>query len=241
MKTLKILLLGMIYIPLMMNAQEEEDSGYSMVEITLMKPAKGMAKKMEDAIKKHNEKYHPSGPYGSFVWEKITGNESGWYVWGMGPLTFSDLDGAPGPGEHMEDWHKNVEPYIAEYGPTEYWKLNEEMSNSDGDQEDWQVVWRMGIEWSQFYRFKEFMTKVSEVQKESGEEMNVWMNQFSQDNGDDVAFTWPFDKWSDLDDDDFNMMKAFDEKYGPMSWANAMKEWESFNTSMQQEVWRRVK
>jgi len=242
MKTLKILLIWMICIPLVMTAQEEEeDSKYAMVEITYMKPAKGMAKKMEDAIKKHNEKYHSEGAYSSSVWHIMSGNEAGWYVWGMGPLTYTDMDNAPGPGEHMEDWNKNVDPYVSEYGRTEYWRLNDKMSVSDGDSEDWETIWFMDIEWGKYYRFMDFLEKIHEIQAEKDEEMHVYMNQFSQSDGRDVAFVWPFDSWADLDNEEYNMMEAYNEKHGPMAWANAMKDWEDFNNRMQQEVWRRVK
>jgi len=241
MKTLKTLLICMICFPLIMTAQEEEDSSYGMVELTYMMPAKGMAKKMEHAVKKHNEKYHTERAYESSVWHIMTGNEAGWYVWSMGPLTYAAMDGAPGPGEHMEDWNKNVDPYVSEYGRTEYWRYNDKMSAPDDELEDWQTVWIMGVEWGQYYRFMDFLKKIHEIQGENGEEMHVWMNEMTQSDGRDVAFTWPFDKWADLDEDDFNMMEAYNEKHGPMAWANAMKEWSAFNDRMQQEIWRRVK
>ena len=241
MKTLKMLLICMICIPLVMTAQEEEDSKYGMIEVTYMKPAKGMAKKMEEAIEKHNAKYHSEAPYQSRLWHIMSGNEAGWYVWTMGPLTFTDMDGAPGPGEHMADWNKNVDQYVSEYGRTEYWKHNDKMSVTDDDMEDWQVTWFMEIEWGQYYRFMNFLEDLHEIQAESGEEMHVWMNEMTQNDGRDVAFTWPFDKWADLDKDDFNMMEAYNKEHGPMGWSNAMKEWEDFNHRMQQEIWRRVK
>jgi hypothetical protein len=241
MKTLVHVVLGLFCLPLLLNAQDEENTEpYGMVELTYMHAKQGMDKKFIDAVRQHNDKYHPEGNYQAGLWRIETGNEAGTYVWSMGGLSYTDLDGAPGEGDHQEDWAKTVEPYVAEYGRVEYWRYSDKFSTPDDEAEAMQQVWFMDLKWGEYYRFQAFMEKVHEIHVESGEEFHLWMNEFSGANKRDIAFTWPFDKWAELDDDDFNMMKAYNEKYGPGSWMNAMKEWDAFMEELNQEVWRRL-
>ena len=104
-------------------AQDEKES-YSMVEITFMLPKIGMEKNFENSVKEHNAKYHKDGPFRASLDYILTGKEAGWYVWIMGPCTFSNLDNRPEDDAHRAHWDKNVSPTVAKYGRTEYWRYN---------------------------------------------------------------------------------------------------------------------
>lgn len=239
---IKILVL-LFCLPLFTFAQEEEGDApdYFMVELNYMKAKPGMESKFVAAVKKHNAKYHPDGPYNSNLDYIRTGQDAGWYVWSMGTLTYSDLDGAPGSGEHQDDWAKSVAPYVLEYGPIEMWKLNTDLSVSDGDSEPLESVWILEIEDGEYYRFKAFMEKIHKIFEAKEDEMHVWTRQHNQDNGRDVAIVWPFDKWSDLDkEEEWTMKEAYDEEYGSGSWENALEEWEDFVKGNKQAVWMRI-
>lgn len=230
-------MMSVLLIPFLMHAQED-DAKYRMVELSYMKAKPGMNKKFEDAVKKHNEKYHKEGVYASELYTVITGDESGWYVWTMGALTFTDLDGRPGDGDHAEDWQKNVDPFVAEYGRVEYWRWNEKLSNWKESDEDKITLWWMDIERGEGYRFRNFMMKIQEVYVEKDEEINVYNNEFYQDNGRDVVVVWPLEKWADLDKDDWKMKDEYEKKNGEGSWTTALEEWDDFIAGMSQEVWR---
>jgi hypothetical protein len=211
-----------------------------MVELNYMKAKPGMEMKFVEAAKKHNAKYHPDGPYDATMYYIRTGHDAGWYVWAMGGFTFTELDDAPGRGAHRDDWAKNVAPYVAEYGPIEMWRYNAKLSVNDGEPSAMQTLWFMDIARGEYYRFKSFMEDVQAIFDEKEDEMHVWNNVYNQDDGRDVAIVWPFDKWADLDEDDWKMKEAYDEKYGEGSWENALEEWEDFIEGNIQEGFGRL-
>ena len=199
-----------------------------------------MEMKFVEAVKKHNAKYHTEGPYNANLFYIRSGSDAGWYVWAMGTMTFTDMDGAPGAGEHRDNWSKTVAPYVQEYGPIEFWRYNKDLSNSDGDGEGMEILWFLELERGDYYRFKAFMEKVHKVQEAAGEEMHIWNNSFNQGDGRDVAISFPFAKWADLDDNEWRIDKAYDEEYGEGAWENALEEWEDFVVGMSEEVWMTV-
>ncbi len=211
-----------------------------MVELSYMKAKVGMEAKFEAAVKKHNEKYHKEGAYGATLFAIATGSEAGWFVWAMGPTTFTELDSRPTGDEHAADWDKNVAPYIAEYGRVEYWRWNEKLSNWKESDEKMINLWWMDIESGEYYRFKQFMEKVVPIFKEMDDEMNVYNNQFRQSDGRDVAIVWPMENWASMDDEGWNMKEEYEKKYGEGSWENALEDWDDFVASMSGEVWREL-
>ncbi len=237
---IKILIL-LFCFPFINFAQEEEDGpDYAVVELNYMKAKPGSEMKFVEAVKKHNAKYHPDGPYDATLFYIRTGNDAGWYVWAMGGFTYTDLDGAPGAGAHRDDWAKSVAPHVEEYGPVEMWKYNGKLSVNDGKPQAFQTLWFMDITRGEYYRFNSLMEKVHKVFEAEEDEMHVWNNQFTQDDGRDVVISWPFAKWADLDEDDGSMKEKYDEEFGKGAWDDMLEEWEDVIASMKQEVWMRV-
>ena len=65
-------------------------------------------------------------------------------------------------------------------------------------------------------------------------------NRLPENNGRDVAIVWPFEKFADLDVDDWSMSEEFDEEYGDGAWDNAIKEWRASVEGQKRQIWTRV-
>lgn len=84
---------------------------YVMFNLTTLELRKGQNAALQTGIKKHNAKYH-NGEDGAkaYAWYVHTGPDAGNYVWGMGPVQFSHMDGDLSP-DHVRDWDNNVAKY----------------------------------------------------------------------------------------------------------------------------------
>ena len=240
----KYSLLALLFcLPLFMMAQEEEAKPkYGMVQDVYIKAKQGMQDKFEAAVKAHNEKYHKEGAHQARLYSVITGRDAGWYIWEMGPGTYTDLDSRPGKGEHNEDWDNNVAQYIQKVGRVEYWKYNSKLSPSSEDAEDaskW-IIWYFDVKRGEWYRFQDFMEKVKAINEKMGDSFGVWTNEFGQNDGREVSLSFPFSKWADLDEDDWNMREEYEKEHGPNSWTHALSEWRAVTTETVREVWVKV-
>lgn len=235
-----ILVFAIMLTTSVVTAQEEKES-YGMAEITYMLPKIGMEKAFEEGVKVHNEKYHKDGPFKASLDYIMTGKSTGWYVWVMGPCTFSDLDNRPDDDAHKAHWDKNISPLVAKYGRTEYWKFNNKLSYSDNASTTakFQNVWIVEIKNGQYYKFKEFMEKINKSYEKRGTgSINIYDNEFKEGDGRDVAIVWSFSNWAEMDDDDGGIKKPFEEIYGEGSWSNAIKDWQSSTERINSQVWR---
>ena len=233
------MLIGALLVTSFGIAQEKEKKSYSMVDLEYMMPKIGMEKAFVKAINEHNHLYHKEGPYEANLDKIITGEESGWYVWYMGPNMYSDLDNSPGEGAHADHWTKNVAPTIAKYGRSEYWKYNDKLSySSDNEPNKYETIWMIDITRGDYYRFKALMTKIKEAFEKKGDgNVHVYDNEFNENNGRDIAIVWPFKNWAELDEDDGGIKKTYEEMNGDGSWDNAMDEWEDITEAIKSQVW----
>lgn len=234
------LVLAIMVTTFTVNAQEEKES-YGMAEITYMLPKIGMEKAFESAVKAHNLKYHKEGVFKASLDLILTGKETGWYVWIMGPCTFSDLDNRPNDDAHSNDWAKNVSPTVLKYGRNEFWRFNDKLSyrTDKSDNPKFENIWFVDVKRGQDYKFKEFMEKVKKAHEKRGDgDFNVYNNQFREGNGRDVAIVWAFNNWAEMDDDNGGIKKHFEELYGEGSWADGLKDWENSTGSISSQVWR---
>lgn len=231
-----ILFIAVILTTSVATAQEKES--YGMAEITYMLPKVGMEKEFVDGVKAHNEKYHKEGPFKASLDYILTGREAGWYVWIMGPCTFTDLDSRPDDDVHAKDWDDKIAPSVAKYGRTEFWRFNSKLSHAGEGSPKYETIWFVDIKRGEYYKFKEFMTKVKKAHEKKGDNLSIYDNQFNEDNGRDVAIVWPFDKWSEFDKDEDGIKKYYEEIYGEGSWENALDDWSEFTVSIKSQVWR---
>jgi len=241
MKTTSIFLTMLLCIVMLTTSEvKAQEETYGMAEITYMLPKIGMEKSFEDAVKMHNEKFHNQDPFKGSLDYILTGKEAGWYVWIMGPCTFSDLDNRPENEAHTNDWTKNVSPKVQKYGRTEYWRYNKKLSySSKGSTPKYENIWFVDIKRGQYYKFKEFITKIQKsYEKKETENFSIYENQFNEGDGRDVAIVWEFNNWAEFDKDDGGIKKSYEELYGEGSWENALKDWQEFTESIKSQLWR---
>jgi len=234
------LLLSAVLSITTLNAQEAK-TDYGMAEVTYMMPKTGMEKAFEDAVKAHNEKYHKEGPYKANLDYILTGKETGWYVWVMGPCTFTDLDSRPNDDAHRMDWDKNVSPKVYKYGRNEYWRYNDKLSyrGDASDNAKLENLWFLDIADGKGDEFRGFMEKVKKAYEKKGKgHFMLYFNQFSEDNGRDAAIVWTMDKWGEMDMDDGGIKDSYEEIYGEGSWEKALDVWRSAVTSVKSQMWK---
>lgn len=233
---LTLMIFGSLFFAETTMAQEK----YQMVELTFMLPKIGMEKTFENAIKEHNNIYHKSGPYQASLDLILTGKQTGWYAWLMGPCTFTDLDSRPTDSAHDKHWNDKISPTIAKYGSTEYWKHNSKLSYQSKDiTPKLEEIWFADIKKGDYYRFKDFVTKIKAAFEKKGEgNMNIYENQFNEGNGRGVAIVWAMDNYTEMDKDNGGIKKEYEEINGEGSWANAMDEWQEIIENMSSQLWK---
>lgn len=243
MRTKKSLLTSMLMLALLLSyagfAQEEEKESYGMAQIIYIDAKVGMEEAFVSAVKVHNAMYHKEGPYSAGLDVILSGNEAGWFVWYMGPCTFTDLDSAPGPGAHADHWRTNVAPNIESYGRQEYWKYNDKFSyKATEDEQAISNVWFIDIKRGDYYRFKSIMGKIKEAYEKQGTgNMSVYNTQFNDNDGRDVAIIWGMKNFAEMDDDSGSVKDEYEEINGEGSWDNMIDEWEEITVSINSQLW----
>lgn len=243
MRTKKSLLSSVLALALLFSyagfAQDKEDESYGMAEIIYIDAKVGMEDAFVSAVKIHNAMYHKEGPYAAGLDVILSGNEAGWFVWYMGPCTFTDLDNAPGPGAHADHWRNNVAPNIKSYGRQEYWKMNNKLSyQSSTDEAGYSTMWFIDLKRGDYYRFKALITKIKEAYEKRGKgSMRVYNNQFTGSDGRDVAIAWDMKNLAEMDDDEESIKKEYEEINGKDSWGNMIDEWEEITISINEQLW----
>jgi hypothetical protein len=216
-------------------SQEE----YTMYENTNMTIKTDKYKEFAEAMAKHNEKYHATGPYHANVWLVSTGNHPGSIVWSMGPCTFAHLDSRPTSKEHNEDWTQNVMPNVEEINETGYWKRSDKISyNPEELTFSKLLITVYDLEQWQDYRFKEIMEKVAAVYKAKDikHSISVYFPAFDMPNGRDAAIVWGFKDYA-VFDDDWKFKSQFEEVHGEGSWQKVMDEYRSVVKGSVDEIW----
>jgi hypothetical protein len=192
-------------------------------EVIYLKPKLDKLDLFRKGLAAHNKKYHASDPYKVSVSSILTGPNSGEYVWVMGPTTWTQMDGAPasGPGEHMTDWEKNINPHCESIGEMMYWRGVPEISYEAPGAANFQKS-RMRASCvypGQMERFIEQMKKVVEVFKVKKYTASFALatreGMASAPRPNAVTFV-TFDKYTFLDTNTFQ--KDFDEVHGPGSY-----------------------
>jgi hypothetical protein len=209
-------------------AQAGSDKPTTVVEAMYIMPKRGMEDKMEAAIKAHDQKFHPDGPYVASLHKVEYGEKAGWYVWLYGPTTYASIDSRPTKeGGHDVDWSTNVDPLIGEYGSTSLWDYNEELSygmdifKKSGHYEVWGVMLQRG----EYYRFKALTEKLKKAYESLGSEcMLVFDSPVHSVNSADVAIVWNFGSYAEWSKD-MGARAAYEKLYGAGSWQNMIKEW----------------
>lgn len=210
-------------------AQTANTSSYQMFNTQMMKPKRGHEKQFEDAVKAHVAKFHPKGAYDARLSVITDGSGSdGWYLWSMGPLTYTDMDKTPaGTAGHDEDWDKTVDTHVETYGESNFWKLREDQSYTPANYRPERVdVWLIDMKAGMGYTFSDLMKKWKAVwdAKKYPYSFRVLSNDLFSKKGNDVAIVFSFTKYADFDLD-ISWRKDYEAMYGAGSWDNFWKVW----------------
>lgn len=241
MKKLVALLVVLFCAPTFLSAQDDADDAYVMIELTFMTCKKGMDAEFQKAVHAHNKKFHPEGPYQAGLWVIETGADAGAYIWTMGPVTYTQLDDAPGKGDHAEDWKKNVGIYVESYGGVEYWSMNTKLSVWDDEPDKMFMSMVVGIEEGKYHDFKAFIEKTSAIHKKhSDKEWKVWSNNFWGADNRHFALNFYMDSWADFDNEEYKMTDEYDAEYGEGAWERALDDWREITIPVSRTVWRAI-
>ncbi|HEX5170579.1 MAG TPA: hypothetical protein VFW11_15490 [Cyclobacteriaceae bacterium] len=204
-------------------------ANYQVFEVIYVKPKLDKMDLFRKAMTAHNKKYHATAPYKASVSSIITGPNSGEYVWVMGPFTWAQMDGAPasGPGEHMGDWEKNINPNCESIGELMYWRTVPEVYyEAPGSANFKKNRMRASCVYpGQMERFTEQIKKVAEVFKQKKYPASISMatreGLASAPRPNVVTFV-TFDKWAYWDNNTFE--KDFDEVHGTGAYARFLEQ-----------------
>jgi hypothetical protein len=226
-------------------AQTAAAKPYQMVQIMMIKPKQGEEKAFEDAVKAHDSKYH-SGAYAAQLWVINYGKGSdGWYIWRMGPLMYADMDKQPQGGkEHDDDWAKNVNPHVQQYGETNLWKIQDELSYTPANYNPENLdVWVVDIKPGMRYQFADLMKKFKIMfdTKKYPYSMRVSYNDLFSGDGVDAGIVFSFNHFAEFDDPNSDWRKDYESINGPGSWDNFWKEWNSCVNSTSEHIRSLVK
>jgi len=241
MKTIKFSFVGMCLITFLLSssiAYSQDNAKNEMVETIYIMPVKGKEKEFEKAVKLHNDTFHSTAPHQAGMNLILTGPETGWYVWYMGPTTFTDLDSRP-VGEHDGDWAAKIDPLIKKYGSTEYWKYEAKSSLvSNGDvNSKYSTMWVIDVARGSMDKMKGLLDKVNAVNiKKEGATLRVYSSRFNAGDGRDLVMIWDFNKWAELDEDN-DFVKRYNAMNGENSFEAFLKEWRSVALSNKEAVW----
>ena len=217
---------------------------YQMSSIMMIKPKHGQEKAFEDGVKAHDSKYH-TGPYSAQLWLITEGASSdGWYVWRMGPLTYTEMDKQPqGDKAHDDDWSKNVDANVDQYGETTFWKFQEDLSYTPANYNpDHLDVWLVDIKPGMRYQFSDLMKKWKAMweAKKYPYSMRVSYSDLWNGNGADAAILFSFTRYAEFDEGS-DWRKDYEELNGPGSWDNFWKEWNNCVVSTSEQLRKLVK
>ena len=103
---------------------------------------------------------------------------------------------------------------------------------------DLSEVWIVDLKRGSYYRFKAIMEKIKEAFVKKGEgHMRVYSNQFSANDGRDIAIVWSMKNFAELDDEG-TIKKEYEEINGENSWNNMLDEWLDITVSVKSQLWK---
>lgn len=200
-------------------------------------PIEGKSAAFEAAIASHNQKFHPEGPHHAMLRRVDYGAKAGWYVWVM-KGTFASLDSRPTKSGHAEDWDTNVNPNVEEYGDSELWSFNEDMSHGMDffNKATKYNVWSIDVKRGQGERFNALTEKIRDTFKSlNNRAFMVYNNQIHTPGGGDVAFIWSLKNFEDIGTE-WGTEAAYEKLHGAGSWKDFLKEWYDVTVDHTEEI-----
>lgn len=214
----------------------QDNDSYTMFSTLYLTPAHGQMEELINGIKAHKADFHPGdSPHAVTIFRIMSGPRSGDLIWLEGPQMFSDLDKGLGDG-HGPDWGKNIDPHLADYGATEYWKRLDEYSREGTPGKPLVMVrfLEVNIKDRQGYRMFELFRQLSEAIKSLPGDFswNIYSNEFQQGKlGRHFSIVSTFDSWTDLEKSvnalgNRPIKDEFEKIHGEGSFENWQRAWQ---------------
>jgi len=233
-----LLLIGGVF------AQSNDDKPKMVTETMYMLAKRGMDDKLEAAVKAHDQKFHPDGPYQASLRKVEYGEKAGWYVWAFGPTTYASIDSRPAKeGGHDEDWSKTVDPFVETYGESMLWDNNADLSYGMDilKKSKYYEAWGVDLKRGEYYRFKALAEKLKKAYEALGTTaFLVFDNPIHTTGSPDVAILWSFnsyDEWSK----DQGVKDTYEKTFGAGSWQLLLNEWKDVTVDYSSEIRSTVK
>jgi len=243
-KVILIFIMSLFLLGPTPDLQAQDDATYSMWESFYITPDNAKLKALDEAMAKHNKKYHKEGPNQAVVYDVVTGPNMGKMVWQMGPLHYSHLDNRPAAGGHDEDWRDNVMPNIKKLSNGEYWKQNDEVSNTEmlKDENPYTILHVRFFEVArgQGYQIDHLMSQIGATIKAMDGE-NPWgmyMNEFRQgyEIGRHLATVRFHKNWAEYDKEG-TFKQTFLKLNGEKSWDPFVDGMDNSFSDSWDEIW----
>jgi hypothetical protein len=220
-------------------SQSKPDATPMVIESQMILPKMGMEDKFEAAILTHNKKFHPEGAYVAGLRKIEYGPKAGWYVWVMGPTVCGSLDTRPTKESgHDQDWSETIDPLVDQYGPTNLYSYNTDLSYGLDifKKSKHYEIWGVNLKDGQYYRFKAICEKLKKVYEQMGTTSFVILdNALHAPDGPDVAIIWSFNSYSEWFKD-YGPKTAYEKMYGEGSWQTMMDEWKDMVVDYSSEI-----
>jgi hypothetical protein len=226
----KIMTLVFIATVIALNTYSQSNSGATPLAIETMYliPKRGMEDKFEAAVLAHAKKYHAEGQYVAGLRKIEYGPKAGWYVWVMGPTSYSTFDKPLGKDNgHEQDWNTTIDPLVDQYGATGLWGYNTDLSYGLDifKKSKHYEVWAVDLKPGKYYRFKTIAENLKKTYESMGKTaFLVFDNNMHSTGGPDVSLVWSFDTYSDWATD-FSVKTGYEKLYGEGSWQRMLDEW----------------
>lgn len=225
-------------------AQPATEQPKMVVENMYLLPKRGMEDKFEAAVKAHNMKFHPEGPYVAGLRKVEYGEKAGWYVWVYGPTAYSNLDSRPTKENgHDEDWSKTIDPLVETYGTTTLSEFNQDLSYGRDImlKSKYYELWQVDLKRGEYYRFKALAEKLKKTYESMGTTaFLIFDNVMHSPGGPDVAILWSFNTYSDWSKDP-GPKAAYEKLFGEGSWQHMLDDWMDITVDYNSEIRSLVK
>lgn len=245
MKHLLFFFLLLLFNPVFLISQDEEDDSYVMYETIMITPDYENLEALGEGMANHNKKYHSEGHMTANVYLINSGPHVGKWMWVMGPCMFRHFDDRMGNTEHGKDWRNNVLAHVEDVEYGEYWSMDEKLSTVaplSADRAPYPILFLrfQKIRDGQDYQLDDLYGKVSAVMKQLEHPWGLFYNMFMQgDIGRHVVGVSYFDNWKQFDEG-FKFRTVFEEINGPNSWHNFMDQIDSVFEDTYDEIWIHV-
>lgn len=234
----------LLLFPLSQTQGQEGESPDLIWETIMLSPDHTKLKTLGDNLRAHNQKYHNSGKHQASVYNITTGPNSGKLVWIMGPFQWEDLDSRPAEEGHDEDWRDKVMPHLTAIEQIEYWRQQNELSNTDMLPEDpssYPILFTRyhEIEKGQGHNWRNMLEMVSKTIKAmpGDNPWGVYINEFRQGNiGRHIASVGFFKDWKDFAQEN-QFRDKFDEVHGNNQWDRFVRNMDNTFENSWDEIW----